>query len=69
MGMFGALTTINSFPGERALSLRERQAGTYYTSSYFLAKITAETLVQIPQPIIFSCIVYFLIGLQPEASK
>lgn len=38
-GVFGALTVINSFPGERALTLRERAAGMYYCSSYFTAKV------------------------------
>jgi hypothetical protein len=28
-GLFGALATINSFPGERMLALRERASGTY----------------------------------------
>jgi hypothetical protein len=44
---------------------RERAAGTYYSSAYFLAKMTADMVFQLPMPIIFSCIVYFLIGLQP----
>lgn len=39
-GVFGALTVINSFPGERALTLRERAAGMYYCSSYFMAKVS-----------------------------
>eukprot|EP00611_Tribonema_gayanum_P017886 TRINITY_DN3082_c1_g1_i3.p1 TRINITY_DN3082_c1_g1~~TRINITY_DN3082_c1_g1_i3.p1 ORF type:complete len:640 (+),score=234.61 TRINITY_DN3082_c1_g1_i3:294-2213(+) len=68
-GLFSALSTINSFPGERMLSLRERAAGTYYTSAYFMAKVLAETVMQIILPILFTCIVYFLIGLQNEASK
>eukprot|EP00953_Heterococcus_sp_UTEX-ZZ885_P028758 15330-Heterococcus_DN1.PRE.2 len=69
MGMFGALTTINSFPGERMLALRERASGTYLASAYFFAKVTAETLVQLPLPLIFSCIVYYLIGLQRTPEK
>jgi ATP-binding cassette subfamily G (WHITE) protein 2 len=52
-GIFGALMAINSFPMERALALRERASGTYLTSAYFVAKIFANTLVQIPVPIIF----------------
>ncbi|KXZ51257.1 hypothetical protein GPECTOR_13g744 [Gonium pectorale] len=68
-GMFGALIVINSFPSERMLSLRERAAGTYHCSAYFLAKVTAETISQLPAPILFSCVVYFLVGLQPVASK
>jgi hypothetical protein len=52
-GIFGALMVINSFPAERALSLRERASGTYCASAYFTAKIVADTLVQAPVPIIF----------------
>jgi ATP-binding cassette subfamily G (WHITE) protein 2 len=44
---------INSFPVERALTLRERASGTYFASAYFTAKIIADTLVQLPVPIIF----------------
>ncbi|CAF4219034.1 unnamed protein product, partial [Rotaria sp. Silwood2] len=68
-GIFGALMVINSFPVERALSLRERASGTYYASAYFTAKILADTLVQAPVPVLFSCIVYFLVGFQLVASK
>ena len=32
-------------------------------------QITAEALSQLPAPILFSCIVYFLVGLQPVAAK
>ena len=52
-GIFGALMVINSFPMERALTLRERASGSYLASAYFIAKITADTLVQIPVPILF----------------
>ena len=52
-GVFGALTVINSFPVERTLTLRERASGTYFASAYFVAKILADTLVQLPVPIIF----------------
>lgn len=67
-GMFGALIVINSFPSERILSLRERQAGTYYASAYFLAKTTAETIISLIAPVVFSCVVYFLVGFQASAS-
>lgn len=52
-GVFGALMVINSFPVERTLTLRERASGTYFASTYFIAKIIADTLVQLPVPIIF----------------
>jgi len=68
-GIFGAMIVINSFPGERVLILRERAAGTYNASSYFVAKSLAEAIAQIINPIIFSCIVYWLTGLQQVAIK
>lgn len=68
-GIFGALLTINSFPAERILVLRERAAGTYFVSAYFLAKTSAETLSTLLSPIVFSCTIYFLVGFQAVASK
>ncbi|GAX83957.1 hypothetical protein CEUSTIGMA_g11381.t1 [Chlamydomonas eustigma] len=68
-GVFGALIQINSFPSERLLSLRERAAGTYYASAYFLAKTTAETITQLITPVVFSCTVYWLVGFQVVAAK
>lgn len=68
-GIFGSMVVINSFPSERVLVLRERAAGTYYASAYVLAKMLAETSTQIITPMLFSCIVYWLVGLQPVASK
>jgi ABC-type multidrug transport system permease subunit len=68
-GTFGALMVINSFPAERALMLRERAAGTYYASAYFVAKVIVDTLLTIPLPVIFTCITYFIVELQPTAAK
>jgi ATP-binding cassette subfamily G (WHITE) protein 2 len=62
-GIFGALMVINSFPVERALTLRERASGTYFASAYFVAKIIAETLIQIPVPILFVRIISLLKSL------
>lgn len=68
-GIFSALSVINSFPSERLLVLRERAAGTYQVSAYFLAKNVLDALFQLPGPIIFSCIVYWMVGLQADAGK
>jgi len=43
--------------------LRERAAGTYYVSAYFLGKTLADMVFQAPAPIIFTCVVYPLTGL------
>ena len=68
-GIFGALMLINSFPSERAIVLRERAAGTYKVSAYFLSKITAEASIQIIYPILFSCVVYWLVGFHHGAAQ
>lgn len=68
-GVLGSLQAINSFPGERAIMLRERQSGAYHVSSYFMAKTTVDMVTQLWPPILFSCIVYFAIGYQPLARK
>jgi ATP-binding cassette subfamily G (WHITE) protein 2 len=68
-GLVASLMTINSFPAERAIMLRERQAGAYTTLAYFLAKSLSDTLVLLPLPVLFSVIVYQMFGLQPIASK
>jgi len=68
-GVFGALIVINSFPSERKIVLRERAAGSYFVSAYYMAKIFAETFLQFTSPVIFSAIVYWLVGFQYSASK
>jgi len=68
-GLFSALMIVNSFPDERAITLRERAAGSYYVSAYFLAKSISEILITAIYPLVFSIIAYFLIGLQPNAGK
>jgi ATP-binding cassette, subfamily G (WHITE), member 2 len=68
-GILGSLQAINSFPSERAIMLRERQAGTYQVSAYFMAKTAVDMLSQSWPPMLFSCIVYFMIGYQKKATK
>jgi ATP-binding cassette subfamily G (WHITE) protein 2 len=59
--------TINVFPAERIVIMRERLAGMYPASAYFLAKIATEIIFQFAYPLIFSCIVYWMIGLKATA--
>jgi ATP-binding cassette subfamily G (WHITE) protein 2 len=62
-GIFGALMTINIFPAERMVIMRERLAGMYPASAYFLAKCATEFVFQFIYPLLFSVIVYWMIGL------
>lgn len=67
-GIFGALMTINNFPAERKVIVRERLAGMYPCSAYFIAKCASEVVFQCAYPLLFSCVVYWMIGLRPTAS-
>lgn len=68
-GIIASLQATHSFPLERALSLRERAAGTYFVSAYFVAKSISDTMFQLIPPVVFSCIVYPVIGYQRSARK
>lgn len=68
-GTITSMIAVNAFPSERAVVVRERAAGTYRVSAYFLGKVGADLLVQLGYPVLFSCIVYFLIGYQTDAGK
>ena len=68
-GMVAALQCISSFPLERSIVLRERAAGAYYVSAYFLAKSTVDILSVSWGPMIFCAIVYPSIGYQGDARK
>jgi ABC-type multidrug transport system ATPase subunit len=68
-GIVASLQNVNSFPGERALVLRERASGMYGISAYFTAKTLVDFITQSWPPILFSVIVYPEIGYQPNVRK
>lgn len=68
-GIVSSLQGTHTFPLERSTMLRERAAGMYCVSAYFLAKTVADMLVQLIPPIVFSLIVYPVIGYQPAIKK
>jgi hypothetical protein len=41
-GIMAAISVINTFPSERAVSSRERAAGMYRCSAYFMAKMVSQ---------------------------
>lgn len=63
-GINASLQGTHTFPLEREIILRERAAGCYNISAYFLSKTFNEIIFSIPLPIIFACSCYFLIGLR-----
>ncbi|SAM84088.1 related to ATP-binding cassette, sub-family G, member 2 [Ustilago bromivora] len=55
------------FPLQRDVMLRERSAGTYRISSFYLSKIIIEVPNQVIQRIIFYAVVYWMVGLRQTA--
>lgn len=68
-GVVGSLQAVTSFPAERAVMLRERAAGAYLTSSYFVAKAAVDAITLLWSPILFTSIVYFAVGYQKSVNK
>mmetsp|Transcript_12407 Transcript_12407/g.21004 ORF Transcript_12407/g.21004 Transcript_12407/m.21004 type:complete len:659 (+) Transcript_12407:234-2210(+) len=64
---FGALASLTQFLEEREVFVRERTAGAYRTSSFFLSTWFMEFPERIIFPFIFSVIVYWMVGLNPQA--
>ena len=68
-GVIASLQGCFSFPLERALMIRERSAGTYYVSAYFLAKSLADMAVQSIPPIVYSLVVYPNCGFKEYSDR
>jgi ATP-binding cassette subfamily G (WHITE) protein 2 len=67
---FGAaFATVFSYPLERSIVLRERTSRTYRVSAYFLAKSLAELPPLVLLEILYCNIVYWMVGLKPQASS
>ena len=50
-------------PPERAIIRRERDAGAYRLSAYYIAKITSELPLTLCAPLIFFSILYWMVGI------
>ena len=68
-GVVSSLQGTYAFPMERAIMLRERAAGAYYVSAYFLSKTGVDSFFQLLAPIIFTAFVYPIIGLNTSESQ
>ena len=63
------LSTILDFAGDRAVLQKERSAGMYRLSAYFLSKSLSELPVELAWPTYFITILYFMSGLERSADK
>ena len=50
-------------PPERSIIRRERDAGAYRLSAYYMAKITSELPLVLCAPLIFFSILYWMVGI------
>ena len=50
-------------PPERVIIRRERDAGAYRLSAYYIAKITSELPLTLCAPLIFFSILYWMVGI------
>ena len=56
---------LNTFPREKVIVNRERASRAYDTFSYFFAKVVIEIPLNTLPALVYSCIVYWLVGLRP----
>lgn len=66
MGFNGLFSVLNSFPKEKVIVGRERSAGAYGFLSYFASKFTVELPIKVFPAVIYSHIVYWIVGLNPD---
>jgi ABC-type multidrug transport system permease subunit len=66
---FGQMQAMMQFATERNLMLKEKAAGMYQVSAYYLAKMMADVPSLIIGPLIFCSISYWFIGFQPVLIK
>jgi hypothetical protein len=60
---------LTTFPAERAVLRKERAAGAYRLSAYFLAKTTSEIPLELLYPTMFMFITYWMAGMEADAGK
>ena len=65
---FALFNSITSFPSEKAVLAKDRSAGSYMLSAYFLAKTSIESPLELIYPYMYAIMVYFAANLQRTAS-
>ncbi|XP_032542768.1 broad substrate specificity ATP-binding cassette transporter ABCG2 isoform X1 [Chiroxiphia lanceolata] len=63
---FSSISAVELFVEEKKIFLHEYISGYYRISAYFIAKLMADLIpIRTLPSIIFTCIVYFMLGLKP----
>ncbi|XP_060103055.1 broad substrate specificity ATP-binding cassette transporter ABCG2-like [Heteronotia binoei] len=65
---FSSISAIELFVVEKKIFIHEYISGYYRTSTYFFSKLMADLIPMRTIPsILFTCIIYFMLGLKPTA--
>ncbi len=65
----GLISVLNTFPKEKVIVNREISSNAYKLNSYFLSKFFVELPINILPPLVFSLILYWIVGLNPAADR
>lgn len=66
---FGAMfQALNTFPVDRSVVNRERASKMYHVLPYYFARFICDIPTRVGQGLLFGCIVYWIVGLNPAAS-
>ena len=60
--------SLFTFPSEKAVMFKERRAGMYRLSAYYLAKVVSDLPLTLFYPFLFISITYWMAGMKPTVS-
>ncbi|ELU06094.1 hypothetical protein CAPTEDRAFT_137191 [Capitella teleta] len=69
LAMVPVFEILTSFPGEKKVITKEREAGTYRLSAYYWSKMTSEGPLVFILPTLFLSIAYWMVNLMREADN
>ncbi|GAB4844815.1 ABC transporter G member 25 [Ancistrocladus abbreviatus] len=65
-GVFPSFNAVFAFPQDRAIFTKERAAGMYTLSPYFMARIVGDLPMELVLPVVFVSVIYWMTDLKPE---
>ncbi|KAK4524991.1 hypothetical protein GAYE_SCF07G2895 [Galdieria yellowstonensis] len=68
-GFFTMFQSLTSLPTEKPVLSKERASGAYRLSAYFIGKAVVEVPLDLIYPFFFSVYIYWMLNLNPEASR
>jgi len=63
------MSVLTLFPPEKRVFFKEYASGAYGALSYYLAKVTTELPFNVIIPLMFSVVVYFMVGLRIDGAS